>query len=103
MVMHSDERNWVTGSDSRIDLKRVLVAYDFSDFSEVALNYALSFAQEYQSELNLLHVLPSFTVNDTEISWYPLGREGAYHKAARRLQQAVPPEVHLWCTVKHAV
>jgi len=103
MVMHSDERNWVRGSDSRIDLKRVLVAYDFSDFSEVALNYALSFAQEYQSELHLLHVLPSFTVNDTEISWYPLGREGAYHKAARRLQQAVPPEAHLWCTVKHAV
>jgi nucleotide-binding universal stress UspA family protein len=103
MVMHSDERNWVSGSESRIELKRVLVAYDFSDYSEVALNYALSFAQEYQSELHLLHVLPPFTVNETEISWYPLGREGAYHKAAHRLQKAVHPEAHLWCQVKHAV
>ncbi|HAF13312.1 MAG TPA: hypothetical protein DCK93_14905 [Blastocatellia bacterium] len=103
LVMHSDERDWVTGSDTRIELKRVLVAYDFSDYSELALNYALSFAQEFQSELHLLHVLPPFTLNESEISWYPLGREGAYHKAAHRLQKAVPPEAHFWCGIKHAV
>jgi nucleotide-binding universal stress UspA family protein len=103
LVMHTDERDWVTGSDTKIELKRVLVAYDFSDYSELALNYALSFAQEYQSELHLLHVLPPFTLNESEISWYPLGREGTYHKAAHRLQKAVPPEAHLWCDIKHAV
>lgn len=103
LVMHSDERDWVTGAETRIDLKRVLVAYDFSDHSELALNYALSFAQEYQAELHLLHVLPPFTVDESEISWYPTGREGAYHKAAHRLQKAVSPEAHLWCTIKHAV
>jgi hypothetical protein len=32
-----------------------------------------------------------------------LGREGAYHKAAHRLQKAIPPEAYLWCDVKHAV
>lgn len=103
LVMHTDERDWVTGSDTKIELKRVLVAYDFSDCSELALNYALSFAQEYQSELHLLHVLPPFTLNESEISWYPLGREGTYHKAAHRLQKAVPTEAHLWCDIKHAV
>jgi nucleotide-binding universal stress UspA family protein len=103
LVMHTDERYWVTGSDARIELKRVLVAYDFSDYAELALNYALSFAQEYQSELHLLHVLPPFALNDSEISWYPLGREGAYHKAAHRLQKTIPPEAHLWCGIKHAV
>ena len=87
LVMHTDERDWVSGSDTRIELKRVLVAYDFSDYSELALNYALSFAQEYQSELHLLHVLPPFTLDESEISWHPLGREGAYHKAAHRLQK----------------
>jgi len=102
LVMHSDERDWVKGSD-KIELKRVLVAYDFSDYSELALNYALSFAQEYQSELHLLHVLPPFTLNESEISWYPIGREGTYHKAAHRLQKAVPAEAHLWCDIKHAV
>jgi nucleotide-binding universal stress UspA family protein len=101
--MHTDERDWVTGSDTRIELKRVLVAYDFSDYSELALNYALSLAQEYQSELHLLHVLPPFTLNESEISWYPLGREGTYHTSAHRLQKAVPPEAHLWCNIKHAV
>lgn len=103
LVMHADERDWVTPSDTKIQLKRVLVAYDFSDHSELALNYALSFAQEYQSELHLLHVLPPFTLDDSEISWYPLGRENTYHKTARRLQKAVPAEAHLWCDVKHSV
>jgi nucleotide-binding universal stress UspA family protein len=103
MVTHADEREWVGATTQEIDLKRVLVAYDFSDYSELALNYALSFAQEYQSELHLLHVLPRFTLDETEIAWYPLGNEGPYHKAARRLQKAVPVEAHLWCPIKHAV
>jgi nucleotide-binding universal stress UspA family protein len=103
LVMHSDERDWVTDADPTIELKRVLVAYDFSDYSELALKYGLSFAQEYQSELHLLHVLPPFRVDESEISWHPLGREGAYHKAAHRLQKAVPAEAHLWCDVMHAV
>ena len=103
LVMHTDERDWVTGSDTRIELKRVLVAYDFSDYSELALNYALSFAQEYQSELHLLHVLPPYSLNESEISWYPMGREGAYHKAAHRLQKAVSADAHLCCDIKHSV
>jgi len=103
MVTHADEREWVGATTREIDLKRVLVAYDFSDYSELALNYALSFAQEYQSELHLLHVLPRFTLDETEIAWYPLGNEGPYHKAALRLQKAVPGEAHLWCSIKHAV
>lgn len=103
LVMHTDERDWVTGSDTKIELKRILVAYDFSDYSELALNYALSFAQEYQSELHLLHVVPPFTLNESEISWYPLGREGSYHKAANRLQKAIVQDAHLWCNIKHAV
>jgi nucleotide-binding universal stress UspA family protein len=103
MVTHADEREWVGTGTREINLKRVLVAYDFSDHSELALNYALSFAQEYQSELHLLHVLPRFTLDETEIAWYPLGNEGPYHKAALRLQKAVPGEAHLWCSIKHAV
>ena len=103
LVMHTDEREWVTGLDTKIELQRVLVAYDFSDYSELALSYALSLAQEYQSELHLLHVLPPCSLNESEISWYPPGREGAYHKTAHRLQKAVPGEAHLWCDIKHAV
>ena len=101
-VTHSDERDWVTkGTD--INLQRVLVPYDFSDYSELALNYALSFAQQYQAELHLLHVLPPHTMNQPEVAWVPMSSESSYHNAARRLQKAVPAETHLWCRVKHAV
>ncbi len=103
MVMHSDERDWISGNAREIGLKRVLVAYDFSDYSELALKLGLLVAQEYQAELHLLHVLPPFTLNETELSWYPLGKEGVYHKAARRLQKAVPDEAHLWCTLKNVI
>jgi nucleotide-binding universal stress UspA family protein len=103
LVMHADERDWVQPLSKDITLQRVLVPYDFSDYSELALRYALSFAQEYQAELHVLHVLPPFSVDESEISWHPLGREGAYHKAAHRLQKAIPPEAYLWCDVKNAV
>lgn len=103
LVMHTDERDSITGSDTKLELKRILVAYDFSDHSELALNYAISFAREYQSELHLLHVLPPFPLNESEISWQPLGREGTFHKAAHRLQRAVPQEGNLWPDIKHAV
>ena len=102
LVMHNDEQEFVS-NELTVDLKRVLVAYDFSDYSELALKYGLSIAQEHQAELHLLHVLPSRSVNDPEIAWYPLGGESAYHTAARRLQRVVPAEVHLWCNVKTAV
>jgi nucleotide-binding universal stress UspA family protein len=103
LVMHSDQRDWVKDTGHKITIKRVLVAYDFSDCSELALKQGLCFAQEYQAELHLLHVLPPSSLDDSEISWYPLGKEDAYHKSARRLQKAVPAEAHLWCAIKHSV
>lgn len=103
LVTHTDEREWIAEQSDKITLKRLLVAYDFSDYSELALKYALSLAQEHQAELHLLHVLPSGTLNAPEIAWYPLGKENVHHQAARRLQRAVPPDAHLWCEVKHAV
>jgi nucleotide-binding universal stress UspA family protein len=103
LVMHNDEQEFVN-DDMTVDLKRVLVAYDFSDYSELALKYGLSIAQEHQAELHLLHVLPARSVSEPEIAWYPLGGgDSAYHTAARRLQRVVPAEVHLWCDVKTAV
>jgi nucleotide-binding universal stress UspA family protein len=102
LVMHSDEREFITDA-LKVDLKRVLVAYDFSDYAELALRYGLSMAQEHQAELHLLHVLPPRSVNEPEIAWYPVKGESAYHTAARRLQRVVPADVHLWCPVTTAV
>jgi nucleotide-binding universal stress UspA family protein len=103
LVTHSDEREWVAHPDGQIKLERLLVAYDFSDYSELALKYALSLAQEHQAELHVLHVLPRGSVSDPEIAWYPMGKDNAYHQAARRLQRAIPQETRLWCKIRHAV
>jgi nucleotide-binding universal stress UspA family protein len=102
LVMHNNEREFVN-DELRVNLRRVLVAYDFSDYAELGLKYALSIAQEHQAELHLLHVLPPNSVSEPEIAWYPIKGESAYHSAARRLQRVVPGEVHLWCDVKTAV
>jgi nucleotide-binding universal stress UspA family protein len=101
--MHNDERDLLAEGGSKIALKRVLIAYDFSDYAELALNYGLSLAQEHQAELHLLHVLPPRSVSEPEIAWYPGNGETAYHNAARRLQRVVPPEVHLWCEITSVV
>ena len=102
LVMHSDEQEFID-DDLKVDPKKILVAYDFSDYSELALKYGLSMAQEHQAELHLLHVLPPRSVNDPEIAWYPIKGNSAYHNVAWRLQRALPDEVHLWCGVKTAV
>jgi len=103
LVTHSQEREWVDLTTGQVNLKRVLVAYDFSDDAERALSFALSLTQEYQAELHLLHVLPKPTQDGPEIAWGPSSIEGVYHQAARRLQKAIRAEAYLWCKVKHAV
>lgn len=102
LVMHNDERDSLADGGLQINLKRVLVAYDFSDYAELALNYGLSLAQEHQAELHLIHVLPPRSVSEPEIAWSGTG-ETAYHNAARRLQRVVPSEVHLWCETRNVV
>jgi len=86
-----------------MDFKKLLVATDFSSDSELALRYGLSLAQEYQSELHLLHVLTDSKTKDTELTWSTQSEEGPYHEAARRLHQSVPAETHLWSEVTHVV
>ena len=103
LITHPDERQLPDGSAESGKLRRVLVAHDFSAYSELALQYALSLAQEHQAELHLLHVLDPPLLKEPELAWSSITVEGSYHKAARLLQQAVPAEAHLWCVVKTAV
>ena len=90
-------------TNGNLELKKLLVATDFSRHSELALQYGLSLAQEYESELHLLHVITGARSTEAEISWTSEDTEGPYHAAARRLHGSVPAEVHLWSDVTHAV
>lgn len=102
LVTHPGEREWVGLSTGEIDLRRILVAHDFSSDSELALNCGISLAQEYQAELHLLHVLTKAEEEEPELAWSQ-GTESAYTSAARKLQKAIPKEVFLWSQVTNAV
>jgi nucleotide-binding universal stress UspA family protein len=102
LVTRSSEGRHLRSAIRDFDLKKLLVASDFSRDSELALSYGLSLAQEYQSELHLLHVLDSKTSED-QLAWTSQSAEGPYHVAARQLHRSVPAETHLWCDVTHVV
>jgi nucleotide-binding universal stress UspA family protein len=101
LITHPNEREWVGMTSCEIDLRKILVAQDFSIDSELALRMAISLAQEYQAELHLMHVLPVTLVPATID--LPLGIESDFQRAARLLRQSVPDEVYLWCKVFQAV
>ncbi len=73
--------------DGRADTerpRRMLVAYDFWDDSELALRYGLALAARNGAELHLLHVVPAPDRGAPEASW-----EGKLGVIGRRLAGAV--------------
>jgi nucleotide-binding universal stress UspA family protein len=103
-VLVTPSREWAGFPTGKVSLNRLLVAYDFSEDSELALAWGLSLAQEYQAELHLIHVLP---YRDDFVppvrDWPKLPADPRFQKAARLLQAAVPDEALLWCEIKQAV
>ena len=81
---------------------RILVGCDFSTDSNAALKFALSLAQEFQSELHLVHViepvvyrdvlLPEGLLEDVQTNLNPHLDE--------MLQALVPEDARNWCEIK---
>ena len=92
LVTHPREREWVGASSGDTCLERVLVAHDFSDRSELALQYGVSLAARFGAELHLLHVLREPERDAPELAWVPGMSQSLYHSSVRRLQEAVPGE-----------
>lgn len=105
MVTHNGELNWAGETTNDVGLRRVLVAYDFSSDSELALSYGLSLATEYQAELHLLHVLPSraYRPESPEVANLPRGIEMGFREAAVKLKAALPVETRETCELRQAV
>ena len=111
MITHPLEHDWVGATTNEIGLQRVLVAYDFSSDSELALSYGLSLAQEYQAEIHVLHVLPARPARSgsPQIAFARALAESGFRDApnrldaSSRLKNAVPAETSVWCEVKQVV
>ena len=103
LVTHPREREWVGMSTGEVDLNRVLIAHDFSRDSEMAMNFGLSLAQEYQADVHLMHVLATAGREEPALAWSSSSEGDAYTFTARQLQQTLPKEVHLWCNFVNVV
>jgi len=103
LVTHPLEREWVSMSSGEIDLNRVLIAHDFSCDSQTAVNFGVSMAQEYQAEVHLMHVLDTEGHEEPELAWSSSSTGSAYTFTARKLQEVLPREVHLWCNFVNVV
>lgn len=57
LVLHSQENHPAFPNVFRVPLERILVGCDFSPESDLAFDYGLSLAQEFQAELHLVHVI----------------------------------------------
>ena len=103
LVTHPREREWVSMSSGEIDLNRILIAHDFSRDSETAMNFGISLAQEYQSEVHLMHVLATGGHEEPELAWSSSSNSSPYTLTARKLQETLPKEVNLWCRFVNVV
>lgn len=83
---------------------RILCACDFSECSTIALNYAMSIAQEADAHLTVLHVMEmpleveEFLAGDSDVLRDYTA--GARQARLDRLRTVVPDAVRAYCTVE---
>lgn len=82
-------------TDDPVQLRKILLATDFSDHSQRAFAYAISLAMEYNAELTLLHVLDEIP-RDEELS-------SLTARLIHELEAPVPPDARNWCSIKSTV
>jgi nucleotide-binding universal stress UspA family protein len=82
-----------------IRMKNILVPTDFSDFSRLALDYAITIAQTFKANIILIHVTPEKELDSIrQISPYlEPGRieellKGRESEDRKRLNEFIPPE-----------
>lgn len=103
LIVRSYE-NVDTGSDGfSLGFKKILVGCDFSTYSELAFQYGLSLAQDFESELHLVHVIETPSYKDilkpsTGSSVSP--EKTLYDQLSEKLSKMVPEESVLWCRPK---
>ena len=79
--------------NDEIQFHQILLATDFGEESLAALPYAVSLAEEEQSQLALLHVVEQPAAGIIDV-------EAVTTSVMRRLNELIPPEVEPWCDVE---
>lgn len=84
-----------------VNLKRILVGCDFSSDSELAFDYGLSLAQEFESELHLVHVIEPMAYENLTKRAAPAAESGFEEDLRLQLKEAmddmIPDDARSWC------
>ena len=86
--------------------KRILVGCDFSPNAELALQHALSLAQEFESELHLVHVIemPTYTELLKPVLEHRRSSTGAIKTFIQeKIDALIPTDARLWCQATTAL
>ena len=97
------ESDSMTPEFREVRFKNILVGCDFSDNSNLAFQYAISLAQEFQSELHLVHVIEPPIYKDLPKSVEEARdrlRQSVQEQLKERLEKMVPADASNWCKPK---
>lgn len=92
LVTHPDGAGTTARRPDSSSFDRILVAYDFWDDSEIALQRAVAIAAEHGSTLFLLHAVPASDYDPSGRIWEARGEDTNRHIVERRLRSVAPRE-----------
>jgi nucleotide-binding universal stress UspA family protein len=103
LAVHRYDKYPNASKEEDISFKRILIGCDFSPDSNLAFQYGLSLAQEYEAELHLVHVLeppiykewPKASEDTKETI-----RRNLYEQLKEKLEAMVPNDALNWCKPK---
>lgn len=103
LVAPSTKDDFIAFHKEKIWPERILVGCDFSPYSNLAFQYALGLAQEFQSEIHLAHVIEQ-TIPKYKLMLARKKRERFQRvlcdQLQKKLESIVPKESHEWCGLK---
>lgn len=106
LIVRGPKHNLNILSEEGLRFKKILVGCDFSEDSALAFQHGLSLAQEFQSELHLVHVMEPPVYMDM---FKPAGEYGKeiqvdlQTQIKNKLKKMVPQEAFNWCTPQTAL
>ena len=103
MVVRGPKHDLTILTDHTVNFQKILVGCDFSEDSDLALQYGLSLAQEFQSELHLVHVKEPTIYTEWLKTSVDL-EETLYHalddRIRGKLKRMIPKDAANWCIPK---
>jgi nucleotide-binding universal stress UspA family protein len=102
LVVNSLEQGHMLVEKERIQLKRILVGCDFSPDSERAFQVGLSLAQDFESELHLVHIIepPIYADLVASASVDAEFQDLLQKRLTEKFDHMMPQEAHHWCSVQ---